>query len=137
MAQSVPTTLEGFRENHCECRSVAAARQHSRTFSASGKGLNLRALILSPTLSERVHEFVLLPERLPFFPKLNALGNERLAVWILRACLIGADEFLVLAMGEHDAIESVDDDIEIAIGEWAALLGNVGIGLCTVRLDGR
>src|SRR6516225_312697 len=87
-------------------------------------------------LSERVHEFVLLPERLPFFPKLNVLGNERLAVWILRACLIGADELLVLAMGEHDAIESVDDDIEIAIGEWAALPGNVGIGLCTVRLDG-
>jgi len=31
---------------------VAAARQHSRTFSASGKGLNLRALILSPTLND-------------------------------------------------------------------------------------
>jgi len=32
-----------------ECRDVAAACQHSRPFSASDKGLNLWALILSPT----------------------------------------------------------------------------------------
>src|ERR1700737_2263204 len=50
MAQPLPTPLQRFRENHRECRGVAAARQHSRTFSTSGKGLKSWALILSPTL---------------------------------------------------------------------------------------
>src|SRR6516162_3076804 len=53
MAQPLPTPLERFRENHRECRGVAAARQYSRTFSASGKSLNLWALILSPTYNSK------------------------------------------------------------------------------------
>src|SRR3984893_19160479 len=53
MAQPLPTPLQRFRENHHECRGVSAARQHSRTFSTSGKGLKSWALILSPTLRAR------------------------------------------------------------------------------------
>src|ERR1700732_4400496 len=61
MAQPLPTPLQRFRENHRECRGVAAARQHSRTFSTSGKGLKSWALILSPTLRTKLmrrREFV-------------------------------------------------------------------------------
>jgi hypothetical protein len=50
---------------------MAAARQHSRTFSAPGKGLNLWALIMSPTLSKlQLQEFAesLQAGRVPAIP---------------------------------------------------------------------
>src|ERR1700731_579102 len=51
----MPTALQGFRENNRERRGVGPPCQHSRAFSASGKGLKRWPLILSPTLRrERV-----------------------------------------------------------------------------------
>src|ERR1700730_8079917 len=46
----MPTALQGFRENNRERRGVGPPCQHSRAFSASGKGLKRWPLILSPTL---------------------------------------------------------------------------------------
>src|ERR1700730_17591829 len=46
----MPTALQGFRENDRERRGVGPPCQHSRAFSASGKGLKRWPLILSPTL---------------------------------------------------------------------------------------
>src|ERR1700726_1006799 len=49
----MPTALQGFRENNRERRGVGPPCQHSRAFSASGKGLKRWPLILSPTLRRR------------------------------------------------------------------------------------
>src|SRR6202165_5287431 len=46
----MPTALQGFRENNRERRGVGPPCQHSRAFSASGKGLKRWPFILSPTL---------------------------------------------------------------------------------------
>src|SRR6516164_4372251 len=78
MAQPLPTPLERFRENHRECRGVAAARQYSRTFSASGKSLNLWALILSPTLSPLASTRALSLSTCRCLP-LRERGSERFA----------------------------------------------------------
>src|ERR1700731_1126266 len=49
----MPTALQGFRENNRERRGVGPPCQHSRAFSASGKGLKRWPLILSPTLRRK------------------------------------------------------------------------------------
>src|SRR3984893_16495418 len=49
----MPTALQGFRENNRERRGVGPPCQHSRAFSASGKGLKRWPLILSPTVRRR------------------------------------------------------------------------------------
>src|ERR1700676_184456 len=49
----MPTALQGFRDNNRERRAVGPPCQHSRAFSASGKGLKRWPLILSSTLRRR------------------------------------------------------------------------------------
>src|ERR1700726_2409309 len=71
----MPTALQGFRENNRERRGVGPPCQHSRAFSASGKGLKRWPLILSPTLRSVGGNFQV--EGLWRLPACSARGLER------------------------------------------------------------
>jgi hypothetical protein len=54
--------------------------------------------------------------------QLDALLHERLAVDIRGVALVGPDQLFIGAMREHVTVEPINDDVEIAVDEFAALV---------------
>lgn len=54
--------------------------------------------------------------------KLEAFPHERFAVDVLVVDLVGADALLVGAVCQHQAVERVDDDVEVAVDVRPSLI---------------
>src|SRR6478609_3513686 len=74
-------------------------------------------------LGGRVHELVVLPERRLPARQLESLSHEQLAVRVLEVNYDFSDQVFSLAVGENLAIEIENGDVEIAIVEATALVG--------------
>src|SRR5581483_1522937 len=64
---------------------------------------------------DRIEEFVALPEAVMRLGKLKTFPHERFAVDVLVVDLVGADALLVGTVRNHQAVERVDDDVEVAV----------------------
>src|SRR5581483_6562281 len=88
-------------------------------------------------LGDRVQEFVALPKAVVSLGEIHPLPHELLAVEVLVVDLIGADALLVGAMRKHHSVESVDDDIEVAVYERPFRIADLAVGLVrSFGLDG-
>ena len=68
-------------------------------------------------LAHRIDELVVLPERGLLGGEFDALLDVELAVDVLRIAQVLADELCVRAVGQHLAVELIDDDVKVAIDE--------------------